>query len=401
MIKAYFTTSFRSLKRNKLITALNVAGLAVGLATGMLILKYVQDEFSYDQFHKRKNNIYRVQHNFLREGELDFKSARTFPKVGPALQDEFPEVANYCRVFQKYKGGAVSYEDKSFNEDNILYASPSFLDMFSYELIEGDKTSALNEVHTALITPELSAKLFGNADPLGKRISIGSTSGIEEFEVRGVIRSPENSHLEFDVVLSYASLIALWGENADTAWSWYDFYTYLELQAGASPTELEEKLPAFVDKHGGESRGSKRVQLLLQPLTDIHLHSDLMMEASINGDAETVYFLTLLAIAILLIAWINYLNLATAGAMERAKEVGVRKVIGASRLQLGFQFLAEAAMINAMSILVSFLLIYVALPFYNSFAGLQIAEKDLFLDLAFWDRVLLLFLLGTLLSGIY
>ncbi|MEQ8423709.1 MAG: FtsX-like permease family protein, partial [Cyclobacteriaceae bacterium] len=165
--------------------------------------------------------------------------------------------------------------------------------------------------------------------------------------------------------------------------------------------DLKSKFPGMVDKYGGETRGSKRVELLLQPLTSIHLESDLMMEATQNGDAKTVYFLTILAMAILLIAWINYLNMATAGAMERAKEVGIKKVVGVSRIQLGLQFVIEAAVINLMAMTVSFLIIFIMLPYYNSFTGYELTAKTLFYDWAFWDKCLLLYLVGTLVSGIY
>ncbi len=401
MYKTYFVTTFRNIIRNKLVSILNVSGLAVGLAASILILKYVQDEFSYDQFHTNKDLIYRVQHNFLKGGQIDFQSARTFPKVGPAIEDEFPEVEKYCRLFKKYRGGNVQYEDVSFNEDYIFYADPSFLDMFSFELIEGDRSTVLKEAHTAVIEEQLAFKYFGDRNPIGKRIKVGSMHGLEEFEITGVIRSPQNSHLQFDLVLSYSSLISLFGEDADTEWGWYDFYTYLLLKPEADPIELESKLPGMVDKYGGDRRGSKRVELILQPLTSIHLQSDLMMEAALNGDANTVCFLAILAIAILLIAWINYLNMATAGAMERAREVGIKKVVGASKIQLGLQFIIEAAIINLLAIAVSFLLIYIVLPYYNLFTGYPLTASELFYNWAFWDKVLMLYLIGTLVSGIY
>ncbi len=402
MLKTYFITSLRSILKHKLTTALNVLGLAAGLASGMLIMKYVQDELSYDRFHTQKNRIYRVQHDFLKEGAIDFQSARTYPKVGPAMLAEFGEVENYCRIFKKYKGGIVRYEDLSFQEENLIYADTSFLSIFDYELTQGNRATALSDSHTALIEEKVAVKYFGMTDPIGKRISVGSMHGVEEFEITGVIKSPENSHLKFELVFSYASLIDLFGNSAHDVWgNWYDFYTYLLLKPDVDVTGLEVKFPALADKYGGDRSGSKRIQLSLQPLTDIHLYSDLMMEARANGDAKTIYFLSILAIAILLIAWINYLNMATASAMERAKEVGVKKVTGATRLQLGIQFVAEAAVINFCAMLASFVIIILALPAYNLYSGYHVIWTDLFGDFAFWDKVALLWVFGSLVSGVY
>lgn len=401
MIKTYFITSLRNILKHKLTTAFNVLGLAVGLASGILILNYVQYEFSYDQFHTQKDRIYRIQHDFLRGGQVDFQSARTFPKIGPVILADYPEVESYCRIFQKYRGAIVRHEDVSFKEDKLLYVDTTFFKLFSYSLLEGNPASVLKDSHTAVVEEVTARKYFGDENPIGKRISVGSINGLEEFEITGVVRSPANSQLQFDFLFSYASLIDLFGEGANSTWGWYDFYTYLLLREGTNASALEAKFPVMLDKYGGENRGSKRIQLHLQPLTSIHLTSKLMMEANANGDLKTVYFLSMLAGAILLIAWINYLNMATAGAVERAKEVGVRKVVGASRVQLGLQFVAEAAMVNFASVVLSLGIIALVLPAYNSFTGYSLELMSFFSDLAFWDKVVILFLFGSLLSGIY
>lgn len=401
MLKTYFITSIRNIFKRKLVTALNVIGLAVGLASGILILNYVQYEFNYDQFHLKKDQIYRIQHDFLREGQIDFQSARTFPRMGPAMLEEYPEVESYCRIFQKYRGGIVRYEDISFKEDKLLYVDTSFFKLFSYDLLTGNPKSALKDSHTAVIEQQTARKYFGEENPIGKRISVGSINGVEEFEITGVVQSPKNSHLQFDFLFSYQSLIDLFGEDANNTWGWYDYYTYLLLRKGTDIAALEAKFPVLLDKNGGETRGSKRIQLHLQPLEKIHLSSKLMMEANPNGDSRTVYFLSILAAAILLIAWINYLNMATAGAVERAKEVGVRKVIGSTRIQLGLQFIAEAAMINLVAVVLSLAIIAVILPAYNSFTGYDLELRAILSDLSFWDKVATLYLFGSLLSGIY
>lgn len=400
MLKSYLLTSFRSVIKHRWFSLLNVAGLAVGLAAAMLMFQYTDHELSFDQFHVNKDAIYRIDHAFLKDGGVDFQTAKTFPRVGPAMKEDFPEVERYCRIVPKYQLGYIQYGDHIQREEDIHYADSSFFTMFSYPWIAGDKRTALTEIHTAVIEEKTAKKYFGDEDPIGKRLTMGSFNGIEEFEIRGVFRCPENSHLKMSIVFSYPSLIAIWGEGAHTYWDWYDFQTYVQLRPGADASALEAKLPAFIDKNGGERLGSKRVRLSLRPVTDIHLHSNLMMEAYANGSAGLVNFLMILGTLVMIIAWINYINLYTARAIERAKEVGIRKVHGSSRAQLAGQFIAEAFIINFAALLVAVALVYTCLPMFNELTGKTFTSAIL-TEPGFYLRLAILFFAGSLLSGFY
>lgn len=400
MLKNYILTGIRALMRHRYFAVLNIFGLAVGLAAGVLILQYAAHELSYDQFHANKERIYRIDHTFLKNGAVDFQSAKTYPKVGPAMSSDFPEVEDYCRFMRKFRGGVVRSGDVNFREENLVYADTGFFKVFSFPWIEGDQSTALRDVHTAIVEEGMARKYFGSESPIGKRISVGSMDGMEEFEIRGVFRCPDNSHIKFDFVFSYSSLVSLWGESAANSWNWYDFQTYVLLKPGSDAAALSAKLPAFVDKYGGERLGSKRVQLSLRPVTDIHLDSHLMMEASANGDRGTVYFLMILGAAVLAIAWINFINLSAARAMERAKEVGIRKVAGSSRWQLALQFIVEAFVINVGAVVLSLVIIYLALPMFNDLTGKEFTA-GMFLEFSFYSKVIVLAVVGSFVSGAY
>lgn len=400
MIKNYLVSGVRALLRHKTFAVLNVFGLAVGIAAGMLILQYVEHELSYDSFHQRADRIFRVDHRFMKNGQLDFGSARTYPRVGPAMFADFAEVENFCRLVPEYRGALVRYNEIAFHEENVWYADSSLLTMFTFPWIEGDQHTSLTEVNTAVVEESVARKYFGDASPVGKRISLGSMNGTIDVEVRGVFRVPANSHLPMNVVVSYPTVVSRWGESAQNGWGWYDFHTYLLLRPGTDVYALEQKLPAFVDRNGGPRLNSDRVQLSLRPLSDIHLNSHLMMEAGVNGSSRIVYFLLLLGIATLVIAWINYINLATARAMERAREVGVRKVSGSSRLQLGMQFMLEAFIVNTLSLVFAIALIAALLPIFNELTG-KTFDLTIMLTWSFAARLFLLLLAGSLLTGFY
>ena len=396
MLFNYLKIAYRNFARHKGYTFLNILGLAIGMASSLLILQYIRHEFSYDKFHENSESIYRVRYDFFKDGERVFKCATAFPKVGPSMKEEFPEVLDYTRLYLRYGGGVVRYNDISIHEDNVFQADQSFFDIFSYELAKGDRTTALKEPNTAVVSSATARKYFGDEDPVGKRIKFGAS---EEYEIRGVIESPENSHLKFTFLLSYPTLVQSIGEDFNNAWGWYDFYTYLLLQPGADIAALEAKFPAFIEKHGGEG-ADERTKFSLQPLEEIHLYSDLIQEARVNGNGRSVYFLMIIAFFILIIAWVNYINLSTARAIERAREVGIRKTVGAVKHQLVKQFIAESLLMNMISAVIALVLLQMAMPVFNNLAG-----KDLTLDLlnnsTLWLYLIAVFVLGGVLSGIY
>ena len=384
MLKNYLLTTLRSISKRKGFTLLNILGLSIGLAASLLILQYVKDELSYDDFHEHGQDIYRVQYDRYRDRDLIFQCASVFNKVGPALKADYGEVENFCRLYPRYGGGVIRYEDISIKEDNIFNADQSFFEMFSYPLVAGDMRTALKEPNTAVVEEKTAQKYFGSQSPIGKRIRFGNN---EEYEITGVLRSPENSHLKINFLFSYTTYPKLWPEmtNKDWEenWGWYDFFNYIQLKPGTDAKQLEGKFPQFVKKHGAEGDSAK-IKLSLQHLPDIHLYSDLIQEAGVNGNGQSVYFLTIIALGILLIAWVNYINLATARAVERAKEVGVRKSIGAARAQLAFQFVGEAFIINFLAVFVSIGLLVISIPLFNALSGKSLTNSILS-DTYFWS----------------
>jgi putative ABC transport system permease protein len=400
MLKNYLVTALRNISRRKGFSFLNVIGLAVGLAASLLILQYVKEELSYDDFHSNADDIYRIQYDHYREGELIFQCASAFNNVATNMIKEYPEIDNVCRLYLRYGGGVVRYEDISFKEDNIFNADQSFFEIFSYPLVAGDRKTALKEPNTAVVEEVTAKKFFGNQDPVGKRIRFGNN---EEYEITGVIRSPENSHLKFSFLFSYSTYPKLWpqmkNEDWENGWGWYDFYNYIQLKPGADPVALQEKFPDFVKKYG-ETDDSTSIKFSLQHLPEIHLHSKLIQEARLNGNGESVYFLLIIALFILVIAWVNYINLATARAVERAREVGVRKSIGAARHQLMGQFIAEAFIINLAAVMLAIGLLFVSIPLFNSVSGKSLTTSILS-DPNLWIALSGLSFAGTILSGLY
>lgn len=401
MLRNYLLTTFRSILKRKGFSFLNVAGLAIGLSASLLILQYVKDELSYDDFHTQADRIYRVRFDAYRNGQKIFECATAFPKVAPMLKADFPEVEDATRLFLRYGGGVVRYEETSIKEDNVFQAEQNLFSIFSYPILQG--VAKLDQPNTAMVEEETARKYFGAIDPIGKRIRFGDQ---EEYEITGVFRSPENSHLKFTFLFSYPTLVTLFGEGFNNAWGWYDFYNYVLLKPGSDAQAFEAKLPAFIDKYGtdqnnpGAVKASERTKFVLQPLADIHLYSDLIQEARVNGNGRTVYFLMIIAFFILVIAWVNYINLSTARAIERAKEVGIRKSIGAYKGQLVTQFIGESLIINFVAAILGLVLVYAAIPAFNQLADKQLTFT-IFQDGMLWTALLVLFVVGSLLSGLY
>ncbi len=399
MLPNYLLTTLRSVTTRKGFSLLNIVGLAIGLSASLLILQYVKDELSYDDFHAHRDRIYRVRFDAYRNGQKIFECATAFPRVAPMLKAEFPEVEDATRLYLRYGGGVVRHEDVSIKETNLFQAEKNFFTIFSYPLVAGE--NKLDLPNTAIVEEEVARKYFGNESPIGKRIRYENN---EEYEITGVMRSPENSHLKFSFLFSYPTLITLWGEDFNNAWGWYDFYNYVLLKPGSDYQALEAKLPAFVDKYGSNAnsntKASEGTRFVLQPLEDIHLYSDLIQEARVNGNGRSVYFLMIIAFFILVIAWVNYVNLATARAVERAKEVGVRKSVGAHKMQLIYQFISEACLVNLCAALLGIILVDAAIPAFNLMADKHLTHT-IFLDSNLWISLFILFVAGSLMSGLY
>jgi len=399
MLPKYIIAFFRQAFRNKVFTLLNLVGLSVGMAAFMLLLQFVIYENSFDEFHQNSDNIYRVRYDAYRNGERMFASAAAVPAVGPAMKNNFPEVLEYSWAFP-LSGVFTNDKNVSYRERKIQVATPSFLTMFSWKMIAGD-TSALSKPYTAVLTESAAKKYYGDEDPIGKTLRFGNDW---DLEIRGVIRDvPENSHLKFSVLISAETLHQQTDGASRTAWGWYDFNTYIVLKEGTDPQAFQEKFAEWLAIERQEEWGDQDFEeFILQPLEDIHLHSDLLQESepTEQGDADSVLILAIIALAVLAIAWINYINLSSSRALERAREVGIRKLIGGQKRQLIMQFLTESLLMNILAAGISLVIAGFFLPYFNQLTG-RTLSLSLLGEPRFLSGLVALFLFGALIAGLY
>jgi putative ABC transport system permease protein len=389
MFKNYFKIAFRNLIRHKTFSLISILGLAFGIAICSVIFLYVSFENSYDTFNINADNIYRMENVRYYKSGTD-SSTGCIASLGPTLKEEIPEVVDFARL--RKISMLVSANNHFFNEKNIFWADHSFLKMFSYPLLSGIAEKALTERFSAVITKSLAQKYFGNRNAMGETIQIGGT----DFRITGIAEDvPSNSHIKFDILISFVTQLTnsfCWGCNNNT--------TYIQVRPGTKQPVIEAKLPLILNKlHNRQKDGFNRTYLL-QPLKSIHLNSDLRFEFEKNGNAETIYFLSIIAAVILLIAWINYINLSTARSIERAKEVGLRKVVGAEFSTLISRFLLESFIVNFIAVVFSILIVLVTFPFCKTIIGLP----DSF---SMWSNTNLIILLlalifiSPLIAGLY
>ena len=399
MIKNFFLIAFRNIFKHKIFSFINIFGLAIGIAASLLIFQYARFELSYDRFEANSGRIYRIQLDRYNQGKLSTQWAAGAAGIGPIVKAAFPEIESLARL--RTTNGIVAYKDQEFREEHLFFANENFLPMFSYPAIAGSVHGALSEINTAVLTTSAVKKYFGSENPIGKMITVNR---IASYKITAVVPDPPaNTHLKFSILLSFASFVAQHkGDNLDATVNWDGFFAYILLRPGSDPKQLEKKIAALVQTKWGDEMKKDQWGMVfhLQALPDIHLTSHYMHEAEVNGDGKAVYFLLIIAIFIIAIAWINYINLATARSMERAKEVGIRKTLGSLRRQLILQFLFESILINTLAVILAFILIMLCLPAFNAIAG-----KSLTLALlttgSFWFNLAVLFIVGTILSGLY
>ena len=397
MLHNYLMTSWRSLTKNKLFSIINVSGLTVGITAFLLLFTYVQYERGYDQHLENKENIFRIQQDRYNQGALTTQWAAGCGAIGKTLKVNFPEVERFLIMTQS--NAILEYNENVFREDATYYASEEFFNVFSINLIQGDKATALKEPYKAVISESTAKKYFGEEDPMGKMIE---HNGSKEFEIVGVFEDfPTKSHMKADLLYSFSTYVDLVDSEVTDQWNWDGFYNYVVLQNGTDYKDFESKIPDLIEREIGENltNSNSDVQFFLQPVTDVHLTSNYMMEFKTNGNAQATNFLYIIAFFIILIAWVNYINLTTAKSMERSKEVGIRKVMGSMRGQLVRQFLVESFIVNLISVLASLLFIYLLLPYFNLLTG-RLVEFN-YLDLNIVMLVGGILLVGTVLSGLY
>jgi putative ABC transport system permease protein len=402
MIKNYIKVAFRNLIKQKFYSVINILGLAVGITCSLLIGLYIYDELSYDTFHDKSDRIFRVGLNASMAGS-EFSAVISSAPFLQGSMNEFPEIENGVRLY-KLINEVTRYEDKVFNEKKVFFADSTFFQVFDFNLLKGSKEKALKEPNSVVISQSTAIKYFGSNDPIGKVLTIGDYNS--NYTVSGVIQDcPTNSHFHYDILLSMSTL----KDAQNQMWVNNNYYTYLLLNDKNAAPALESKLRSLVEKYVGpqveqfmgmnlkafEESGNK-FGYFLQPMEDIHLYSKQEAEIEPNGSMEYVYILFAVGIFIILLACINFMNLATARSANRAKEVGVRKTLGSMKSNLIGQFLTESIMYCFLAALFSILLIDAILPYFNSLAG-----KSLTSSLVFSPVVLLVLLLFVIIVGVF
>ncbi len=404
MLKNFFTLAIRNLLKRKVFSFINIFGLAIGVAACLIILSYIDFETSYDKFNTNWASLYRINRIFLQNEERKSPIVMTTYGLGPALAVDLPEVRRYIRTHGDR--AVLTYqtpagEAKAFHEDKIMAVDSTFFHAFTFNAISGDLMTSLDDPNSIVLTHSAARKYFGTIDPIGETITVagGRMNGV--YTVSAIMEDvPQNSHFVFDILLPMHNIFLNGQYREDDGWGWNNFTTYVQLNEGASREAAEQKLPAFckrrLDPKWKDFNG--RVELNLQPLRDIHLQPGLRINVE-TVSPSTLYFFAVIAVFILFIAWINYVNLSTAQAMERAREVGVKKVMGAARGELIRQFLLESILINLMGTVFAVILAVTLLPVLGG-----IIDKHLsfdFTDLRLWITLLVLFVTGILASGIY
>jgi predicted permease len=394
MLKNYFKIAWRNLVKHKAFAAINIAGLAIGMACSIFILLWVQNELSYDRFHKNAGQIYRIT---ARAG--DFNAAVNCAGMPPELKLQIPTVKNFVRISHP-ASNVFEVGTRKFEEKNVFYADSTFLEVFSFPLVKGNRKTALMRPDAVLITEDMATKYFGQENAIGK--SLRKNNG-DNVTVTGILANiPSNSHLQFDFILPTSSIAQTDNDLRTSTWMNFNYYAYIQLDKDfKATTSAVENLNRQINKIYKEhvDQAKLKVEFALQPLTRIHLHSNYQVDVTGHGNVQYVNIFFVVALFILAVACINFMNLATARSARRAKEVGLRKVVGADRKQLIGQFLGESVLISFLSLVIAIGTVWLLLPAFNDLAG-----KDLSIYL--FDGKLLVTLISIalitgLISGSY
>lgn len=406
MIKNYLKIALRNLAKYKFTSFINLFGLSIGFTCCLLILIFITNELSFDRYNRNADRIYRVTRSFTSpEGKLWLHLGTIAPPFGPLIQNDFSDIQKITRLLPNGTT-PLRYEDKIFNEEKVFYADENLFDVFDVAITKGNPKTALSDPFCAMLSETMAKKYFGSSDPMNKLIRQNNTTS---YKVTGVYKPfPSNAHLHPDILFSFNTLkdSTVYGdENLKTNWGNNSFFTYLLLPPGYPADKIEAQFPAFLDKHfpthsNQALKPSKTTSLTLQKLTDIHLRSHLDYEAEENGDIKRVYIFSAIALFILLIACINYMNLSSARSVLRAREIGIRKAIGAERKEIIAQFLSESVLVTWIALLLSILFTWLAIPWLNKMSGQELSVS-LIMN---WKMLMLLFLIPFavgIISGLY
>jgi putative ABC transport system permease protein len=404
MLKNYLITAWRNITKDKFYTFLNILGLAIGLTAAIFIFLYVVDEMTYDKSHLNYKRIYRLESHFVMNGKEDILAAATQIPLGPTMKDEFPEIEEYVR-FAPTGTLFMKYGEREFQEDSIVYADSTIFKVFTHPIVKGDLRTMLSKPYTLVMTESLSRRYFGDDDPLGKTLK--SVDG-NLYEITGVIKDPPgNLHLKFNGILSVATVRQQIGverfndRSANSFWN-IGIYTYIMLKEGAAIEPILDKFPNFYNKYmkslGEQINGT--FTLMAKPLARVHHHSSDLSYDQPGGNIKYVLIFSLVAVLILVIACINYMNLATARSARRSKETGMRKIAGAQRKMLIRQFLIESMVIALISTIIALILSRIFLPYFNMIANKTLSFSVLFTPLIIGSILGLAILVGAI-SGSY
>ena len=406
MLKNYFKIAFRNMVRGKFISFINLFGLTIGLTCCLLILTYILNELSFDRYNKNAADIYRVTRLFRNPetGATNLNLSTIAPPFGPLLQNDFKEIKKITRLLDN-SPSPLKYGDKMFNEPNTYFADENIFDVFDVNVVKGNPAKALNDPFCVMLTEEVAKKYFGNEDPIDKSIRLDNQFNLR---VTGVYKAfPANAHLHPGMMISFNTLrdSVVYGEQQlRTNFGNNSFFTYLLLPKNFNPQRLEAQFPAFLDRvipqRMSKYKPSQGTALGLQKLTDIHLRSHTDFEAEENGDIKRVYIFSAIALFILLIACINYMNLSTARSALRAREIGIRKTVGAQRKEIIAQFLSESVLITWIAMILAVGLTWLTLPVLNSFLGQQLSVHILLHWQILTGIFFIPFIVGIV-SGIY
>jgi len=396
MIRNYFKTAWRNLWRNKFFSAINILGLSIGLACCILMFLFIQHELSFDKFNVNAKNIYRITSIFA--DEKDKKELAVTPAPwAPLMKKDYPEIKEFVRLLKSEKAIVGRSGEQHFYEKDILFADSTFFNVFTVNLERGDVKKALERPNSIILTKEAAQKYFGGADPIGKTLEINSFGRAINAEVTAIVKKiPDASHFQFSSIISLQTL----GDMSNT-WAYHMFQSYVLLHGKASVKDVEKKFVGFTDKYiVNNPQADGRQEIFLQPLTDIHLRSNLMGEIGVNSDIVYVYVFAGVALFILLIGCFNFTNLSTARSLSRAKEVGLRKVVGASKGQLLKQFLGETAFFAIISMVFAVIIAFLILPIFNQLSD-RVLHIDLYQNYPLIIVLVVLVLFVGLLAGLY
>lgn len=404
MIQNYIKLAFRNLRKRTAFSIINITGLALGVCACLIILNYIDFETSYDNFHTHASDLYRINREFIQNGEHKIPNVMTTYGLGPALETDLPEVKHYIRTHEE--AAVLQYQPtvgdaKAFHENKILIADSTFFQAFTFKSLAGNLPTALNDPNSIVLTQTMARKYFGSESPVGKTMTLSGGRMNGDYIVSAVIEDiPQNSHFVFDILLPMHNIFLNNQYRQDDGWGWNNFTTYIQLNEGTSVQRAEHKLPDFCQRRLNPKWKdiNGRIALKLQPLRDIHLQPGLRLNVE-TVNPGTIYFFGIIAGFILFIAWINYINLSTARAMERAREVGIKKAIGAFRSELILQFLCESVVINFIGMVLAMSLAVLFLPMLSDIIGRELSFN--FSDTRLWFVLTALFFIGTLASGIY